>query len=879
MSVRRIILVQHTHTDIGYTGLSPDVAVQHIRYFRSVLEHCRQDERFRWTIEAGWALEQFLSVASTAERKDIKARIASGHIEMTGFYAQPLTQLCNLEELCGSMELCHQLARQVKAQIDTIMMNDIGGLSYNFPQIANYYGIRNFVNGCGGWRVMLPFSNLPRLFYLAGPDGSRLLFYHVGDDVEGRRETQIAAQYSYGVLYFQDPLLREIDGQPPRPNGEEKGMLNYQGREGIDDLLARLERQGYPYDTLLIQIGMDNQGPIGRLLETIEYWNHTYGQPEVVLGTCKQFFDDIVHRFGPSIPVIQGELTCSWTEHAITNAYATGRYRQAGRLVNTWSSLDACCGRSEPDCWWRVMKNLALYSDHTCGISMWWWQEKLAEAGSLWHEKFDMMRYAWETKTRYANEALADVEKAMDECSIRLASDAVDYTETVSVMNPHSFSTEGRMEFRTWMPGIELIAEDDSVLSVETVDVNPQWRLHKADVGILPPYGFKTFRIRQGAAEPEKRYVYDEWVLRGPAGEVQVDPRTGAVRSWTAKGRDSDWIAAANGHLNELYYFDVEGVTPRPFWGGLNEDVHFHRLPLRHVRKVGGHSGVHSAGLLVERVLRQGDRDILVETQYLLDAGGLRIRNRIRKIHTTEKEACFFAFPFRLKKPFRFDVEQQGQVTRFPDERLEGSSNHNLSMQDFVSISDDSSQIVLTSRQACLIALGKPSYYHFDLDYQAIEQPTVYSYVYNNLWNTNCPIHQQNDLLFEYHLAAFDHPYNPVTAYQTSRQATQPPLTFPGDLRSQGLNDKETNLLRLSSEMVLVESVRPETQGVWQVRLIEIARKSGVCDVILSPNRFSHYALLTHYTDTPQWQNVTEAPILLDFRPAECKTLLLRTGQ
>jgi hypothetical protein len=880
MNIRKITLVHHTHTDIGYTGIYPDVAAQHIRHLRSVLEHCRRDGRFRWTIESGWALEQFLSVASEEERKELTARVASGQIEMTGFYAQSLTQLCNLEELCGTLELSLQLARQVGAPMETAILDDIGGLSFNFPQIANYYGIRYLLNGGGGWRVMLPFTTLPHLFHLVGPDGSRILFYQIGDDRENRSPDIGPAQYGFGEIYFLWPMLKEIDAKGALPgNDGEKSIFTLRGREGIDALLARLQRDDYPCDTLLVQLASDNFGPWERVLEVIDYWNAHYGEPEIRLGTCGDFFHDVETRFGRDLSVIQGELTCSWTEHAVTNAYATGRYRRAGRLLNTWSALDACCGRTEPDPWWGVMKNLALYNDHTCGISMWQWRTKTAESGSFWHERFNLPRQSWQIKTRYAEEALAYVEKAMDRCFIRLASDDIDSPETISVMNPHSFPADGRTEFRTATSGIELVSEENTTLPVETVDINSKWRLHKADVGVLPPYGFKTFRIRQAAKPPGNRYVCEDWALRGPAGAARVDPQTGAVRSWTTEDRNGDWIDAAHGHVNELHYFDVEGVTPGPFWGGLNEDVRFHRLPLRCVRKCGGHSGVHSAGLLVERVLRQGERDVLVETHYLLDAGGLRLRNRIRKIHTTENEACFFAFPFALAGPFRFDVEQQGQVTRFPDERLPGSTNHNLGMQDFISISDESSQIVLTSLQACLIALGKPSYYHYDLEYQAIDHPTVYSYAFNNLWNTNCPVHQQNDLEFEYHVAVFPHPYSPVTAYRTSRQAAQPPSAFPGDLRSRGLNAGDTNLIRLSSDQVLVESIRPESEKVWQLRLIEIARQDGGCDVTFSPNRFSHYALPRHATDKPQWRSATENPVRLTFRPAECRTLLLRTAK
>lgn len=879
MSIRKIILVQHTHTDIGYTGLRSDVAILHIHYIRSILEHCRRDARFRWTVEAGWPLEQFMAVASKAERKELAERIASGQIEMTGFYAQPLTQLCNLEELYASLELSFQLFEKSGVRIETAMLNDIGGLSYNMPQAASYYGIRNFVNGCGGFNVMLPFSDLPHLFYLSGPDDSRLLFYHVGDDAGGRRPELIMAQYSFGQLFFLDPLLREIDGCPPPACSDEKSVLNFHGRDGIDAFLERLDRQGYPYDTLLMQTGLDNRGPVDRLLEVVDYWNSTHRQPEVVLGTCKEFFDNIVQRYGKSIPVIRGEISCSWTEQAITNAYATGRYRRAGRLLKTWASLEACCGRPDVELWWRIMKNLEFYNDHTYGLRMWNWQEKLADAGSFLHERFNLPRDSWEIKSRYSNEALADVENVLERCTVRLANDVPDYTETISVLNLHSFPADGRVEFRTWLPGVELLSEDGSVLPSETVNVNSQWRIHKADVGIIPAYGLKVFRVCKTDKEPESRYFCNDWSLCGPAVAVHISPQTGAVQKWTTANRDYNWIDDDKGHLNELHYFDVDGVGCKPIMGGLDDDVTFYRLPLVSVRKISGHSGAHSAGMIVERLLRQDGRDIIVETSYMLDAGGLRIRNQIRKIHTFEKEACFFAFPFRLNREFRFDVEQQGQITRFPEERLEGASNHNFGMQDFISASDNSSQIVLTSFQACLVALGKPSYYHFGLHYQPIEQPTVYSYAFNNHWNTNCPLYQQNDLTFDYHVAAFNHPYDPVKAYHISRHATQPPLVFPGDLRTQGLHNDTTNLITLSTDGVLVESIRPENQDVWALRIIEITGKTRQCDMKITVDRFSHYAIPKNYADAPQWKATGDEPLSMQFRPAECKTVLLKKAK
>ncbi|MFH2069262.1 MAG: hypothetical protein ABII89_07385 [Candidatus Omnitrophota bacterium] len=48
--IKKIILVHHTHTDIGYTGTSAAVAVQHIKHLRTVLAMCRRNHEFRWTI-------------------------------------------------------------------------------------------------------------------------------------------------------------------------------------------------------------------------------------------------------------------------------------------------------------------------------------------------------------------------------------------------------------------------------------------------------------------------------------------------------------------------------------------------------------------------------------------------------------------------------------------------------------------------------------------------------------------------------------------------------------------------------------------------------------------------------------------------------------
>ncbi len=460
---------------------------------------------------------------------------------------------------------------------------------------------------------------------------------------------------------------------------------------------------------------------------------------------------------------------------------------------------------------------------------------------------------------------------------IALAQDNADAPTTVSVCNPSTFTCNAQVVFHTAQSAIELVAEDGEVTPVQSRPVNTKWHRHEVPMQGIGAFGMRVYTVQRADSVPPVAFVADGWTLSGPGETVEIDPDTGAVGRFETCDNRVNRVDETAAGLNEVCFFEVDGVPQGAFRNGLEDPVSFRRIPLSEVTRLGGTSGIHSASLSIERRLRaHNDQTVVVQTQYTLDRSGLRIRNRVSKRHLHEKEALFFAFPFALEKPFRFDIEQQGQITRFPDERLPGSTNHNLGTQHFVSASDAGSQAVLTTLQACVVALGKPSYYHYGMAYQDIEAPTVYSYAFNNLWDTNCPIRQDGDLDFEYHVSFTDGPYSPVAAYRASRTALAPPPVFPGDLRKAGLRSDETNLLAVSVEGIVVDAIRPSADGVWQIRLVEMARKSTACDITLAPGRFSAFALTRGADGPTEWQPVENDALSLEFRAAEFKTLLLK---
>src|SRR4051812_2732099 len=96
VTVRRVLLVPHTHHDVGYTASPRIVDDQHRAIVGEVLRLAAADRkssgagpvagpggaglagRFRWTFEVARPVLRFLSTATPAERADLQRLVAEG---------------------------------------------------------------------------------------------------------------------------------------------------------------------------------------------------------------------------------------------------------------------------------------------------------------------------------------------------------------------------------------------------------------------------------------------------------------------------------------------------------------------------------------------------------------------------------------------------------------------------------------------------------------------------------------------------------------------------------------------------------------------------------------------------------------------------------
>lgn len=102
-------LVQHTHTDIGYTRSQMEILAEHLRYIDYALDYCDATDhypdaaRFRWTCEVAWPVKEYLKNRPTSQVERLKRRVKEGRIELGAMYL-------NFDELPDEQTLAASLA-------------------------------------------------------------------------------------------------------------------------------------------------------------------------------------------------------------------------------------------------------------------------------------------------------------------------------------------------------------------------------------------------------------------------------------------------------------------------------------------------------------------------------------------------------------------------------------------------------------------------------------------------------------------------------------------------------------------------------------------------------------------------------------------------
>jgi hypothetical protein len=213
--------------------------------------------------------------------------------------------------------------------------------------------------------------------------------------------------------------------------------------------------------------------------------------------------------------------------------------------------------------------------------------------------------------------------------------------------------------------------------------------------------------------------------------------------------------------------------------------------------------------------------------------GRIEFVNVVRKAQTLAKEAGYFAFPFRFRRPAAVEAytELPYGVLCVEKEQLPGGCREWYTTNSFAALSDGRATAYLAAPHSPLLTFGDI----FRGQWRGKLGPfngRLFAYVFNNYWDTNYKAAQGGELVFAFSLRLRAGAFDPVeaTRFGWERLSSMPdPLkaaeeTGEGGWFAGTVGAAEGSLLRVDGKQVVVGGLTRD-RNFLHIRLYNPARQ------------------------------------------------------
>lgn len=733
-----IYLVQHVHTDIGYTRPQTEILPEHLRYIDYALDYCDltddypDDAKFRWTCEITWAVREYLKRRPAAQIERLKRRVKQGRIEIAGMFLN-MAEIATESSMAASLQPVRTLKHKYGFPVRTAMQNDVNGAAWCLVDYFSGIGIEFLTMGINKTRSLLPFD-VPTVFWWESPAGNRVLafrsdHYHTGN--KWKIHTGDLEAFKTGLL----------------------GHLNY------------LEDKGYPFDRIAIKYSgyhTDNSPPATIECDLVKQWNQTYAWPKLRIATAQEFLGYVKQKYAHELPVHRQAWPDWWTDGFGSAARETAASRDthsAMQINETLLAMASSLGvEIKPDVMQRVddIQDLLLfYDEHTYGA-----------AESISDPMAENSMTQWGEKSSYVWEAVKNAgllrEEAMGLLQEYLSRQN---TPSIAVFNTLNWKRSGLITVFIDHEILPTNREFQIVNAVTGKDAPAQLLRSRAEgsywalwVEDIPALGYSTYRIEVGSPQQKREPKIDvnPILMTNSHYALMLDPETAAVKSLIDKATGHELVDdQSEWKLGQLIYESLTGG--REFYPDA-----FTRSSLRNITIKNGADGPIWKSRLVFADLDGCAEPGGAKCEIRLFKTEKRIEFQfiIRKKPVTGAEAVYVAFPFRLPDG-TIVYEAQGGFVTPGDNQIPRSSSDWQTVQNFTSIRNPDGQIVLVADQAPLVQFGDINLGKWQ-ERAVIERPHVFSWLMNNYWFTNFRASQEGEVRFNYAVTSTKDPSNTI---------------------------------------------------------------------------------------------------------------------
>ena len=724
-------LVQHTHTDVGYTRPQTEILPEHLRFIDTALDLCDQTDgypepaRFRWTCEASWAVREYLESRTPEQIARLRRRVQEERIEVTGMFL-------NMSEVIDEASYASFL-RPVEAMrghglaVTTAMQNDINGAAWCLADYFADIGIEYLTMGQHSHRALAPFD-LATSFWWESPAGNRVLAFRADHYMTGN----FWGVHTGAIETAEDELLR---------------------------YLARMEEQGYPFDRVAVQHSgypTDNSPPSAASSEFVAAWNEKYAWPRLRNSVSRDFLSWVKAEHGGELGVVRQAWPDWWTDGfgSAARESAAARETQSQLVaVEGLLAMEAAMGLETPPPLTAEIENirddLLFYGEHTftAAESI---REPLGENTVVqWAEK---AAYAWDAVKRSATLA----EGAMGRLTAIVPTAA---DPTLLVVNTLNFERSGLLEMyvdHEVLPidrRFRIVDERGDELAVQLLRSRAEGSYWAVFAPAAPGYGWRTYRIEVSpvpGVEAAGR-VAPGRVLENAHYRIELDDQTGAIASLIEKPAGRELVDAGSawgfgqivyetlGNREQLEGFMLEDYARRSLDAVVIEGIR--RGPVWDTLAVHG-----------ELPFCQGPGGVRCEVRLFHAEPRIDLAYTIQKRRNDDPEGLYVAFPFG---PDDGEIlyETLGGIARPNLDIVPGGASDWQTMQSFAAVRWPGHAAVLSSDEIPLVQFGEINLGKF-MRQTRVERPHVFGWVMNNYWTTNFKSSQEGEFRWKYSLTS-----------------------------------------------------------------------------------------------------------------------------
>lgn len=732
-----IYLVQHTHTDIGYTRPQTEILPEHLRYIDDALDFCDltdsypDEAKFRWNCETSWSVREYLRSRPKAQTARLLKRIAEGRIEVTAMFL-------NYSEIVDEQALAMQTAFLTELDDNgikpvTAMQNDVNGIGWCLVDYFNSCEVKYLNMGIHAHRAQKPFDK-PTAFWWLSPSGNKMLAYR-GEHYQHANEL--------GLTSGQADVFRTK----------------------LSHYLTSLSEDGYPFDRVALQYSgyiTDNAPPSAKACELIRDWNEKYAWPRLRSAVAAEFPEYLEKNHGDDLDKLQVAWPDWWSDGVASAANETALVRKTQydiTAINAILAMIRMSGlelplnyRSESE---EIYEKLLFYDEHTYGSAESVTDPLTQNSIDQWSMK---SAYAWEASKR--TQAFAEKAMAFIEPSLLRGNKPV-----IAVFNTLNWPRSGMVKlflrYEAVPEGTPFTVTDDNGKEVacERYERRQEGIYYGLWVDSIPAMGYKTLQVNIGE-KPAEALNETRPSLENQYYRLTVDVSKGVIARIFDKELQCDLVDQTDTlSLGQLVYerlnnrHDLERLTNtnrdtvyKPLKGSRET---MRKLSIQRMQQGEIYSSLFLHGELPACADEKG---INLEIRLYHKSKKIELLYSMIKREVTDAEGLYVAFPFKLDKG-KLAFEVQGGVVRPGENQLEGSSSDWNAIQHFAAVRNKQAQIVVASNEVPLVQFGdiNTGHYYYRL---RPESNHIFSWVLNNYWVTNFKASQEGELQWTYSLTS-----------------------------------------------------------------------------------------------------------------------------